>query len=136
MKDATPVKDLCCNDRHSRQYQIQTWCKQAFGYDHATNVEQRGVRFREEAIELAQSVGVTREMALALVDFIFKRDPGAVPQEVGGVSVTLLCLCDAFGIQAEDAERAEINRVLSLPIEHFTARNKAKNDAGFNVVKP
>lgn len=124
-----------CSDRHVRQTQVQDWCCEAFGYAHAIDLPQRGVRFLEESIELAQAVGVTREMVHALVDYIFNRPPGEVDQEVGGVSVTLLALCAAHGIYAEDAERKEVKRIFSLPIETFTARNKAKNDAGFNVVQ-
>src|SRR6185312_5264384 len=51
--------------------------------------EQRSFRFLEEALELAQAVGTTREEALKLVDYVYSRPIGQVGQEIGGVMVTL-----------------------------------------------
>lgn len=45
----------------------------------------------------------------------------------------LEALAYAAGIDADAAECAEIDRILSKPPEWFTARNAAKNAAGFDV---
>jgi hypothetical protein len=119
--------------RDERQEQVATWCAAAFGADHASSPEQRGVRALEEMIELYQSVDGKRDMAHRLVDYIVDRPAGTPFQELGGVGVTVLALASACGIAADEAEAAEVARVLAKPIEHFAARNQVKNDAGFNV---
>ncbi len=58
---------------------------------------------------------------------------GDLRQELGGVGVTTLALAAAAGVDADCCELSEVHRVLSKPLEHFTARNAAKNEAGFGV---
>jgi hypothetical protein len=72
-------------------------------------------------------------MAHRLVDFIFAKQSGEIHQEVGGVGLTLLALCESARLSAEDEEQRELARVLSKPTEHFRQRNQAKNEAGFEV---
>lgn len=120
--------------RDLRQADTHAWCVAAFGGDHAASVPQRGVRLLEEAIEVCQAAGGDRDMAHRLVDHVFDRPPGALAQELGGVGVTLLALAEAAGLSADACEAAEIERVLAKPLEHFAARNAAKNAAGFDVV--
>lgn len=120
-------------DRDERQEMLASWCAAAFGTEHATNVQQRGIRMLEEAIELAQAAGVERAMALRLVDFIYDRPVGTIGQELGGVGLTVLALAAAAGISADMEEAREFQRVRSKPLQHFRDRNAAKNDAGFDV---
>jgi len=117
--------------REQRQELVGTWCLAAFGPDQAASVPQRGLRLAEEAIEAAQAAGCEREMLHRLVDHIFDRPAGELGQELGGVGVTLLALARAAQLSAERCEVVEIERVLAKPLEHFTARNEAKNAAGF-----
>lgn len=122
-------------DRGRRQATITAWARQCFGDEQATSLPQRAVRLLEEAIETYQAAGGSREMAAGLVDFVFQRPPGALAQELGGVSVCLLVMASAMGRTADGLEIDEIERVMAKPIEHFTARNQAKNDAGFLAYK-
>lgn len=117
--------------RWIRQAAIASWCKDAFGLEQASSLEHRGIRFLEEAIELFQAAGGARDMAHRLVDYIFDRPVGKLSQEIGGAGITLLALADAAGLSADGCEEVEAKRVLSKPLEHFRARNKAKDDAGF-----
>ena len=117
--------------RDRRQEVVARWCAEAFGADHAASPTQRGVRLLEEAIELYQAVGGDRALAHKLLDFVFDRPVGAVAQEIGGTSLCLLALAAACGLSAETEEKREVERVLAKPRDWFTARNKAKNDAGF-----
>ncbi len=68
-----------------------------------------------------------------LVDYVYAKEPGSLAQEIGGCSITLLALAHAGGVSADGEEVREMKRVLAKPLAHFAARNKAKNDAGFNV---
>lgn len=120
-------------ERDERQKQVAKWCAAAFGVDHQSSIPQRGVRLLEESIEAYQAAGGRAEMAHKLVDYTFSRPVGELSQELGGVGIGLLALAEAAGISADAEERRELERVLSKPLEHFTKRNQAKNDAGFNV---
>lgn len=121
--------------RDERQVLVSEWCAAAFGAAHASSVSQRGVRLLEEAIEAYQATGCDAEMAHRLVDHVFSREVGRLSQEVGGIGVTLLALAQAVGVSAEQEERTEFERIQGKPLAHFTARNAAKNAAGFNVVR-
>jgi hypothetical protein len=121
--------------RDDRQAKTADWCAAAFGEAHASSVPQRAVRFLEEAVELSQACGVDRAMAHQLVDYIFDRPPGEPFQELGGVGVTTLALANALGVSADQAEAAEVARVLAKPLKHFADRNAAKNAAGFDVTQ-
>lgn len=118
-------------DRNARQAKIGVWCEVAFGKAEAASLPQRGIRLLEEAAEAAQATGVTREMAHRMIEYVWSRPTGELSQEIGGVGVTVLALAEAAGLSAETAERVEVARVLSKPIEHFTRRNAEKNAAGF-----
>lgn len=119
--------------RDERQQIVSQWCEEAFGADQAGSVPQRGMRLLEEAIEAYQACGCEEAMAHKLVAYVFSRPPGAISQELGGVGVTVLALAEAAGFSADDAEHAEVKRVISKPIGYFTARNAAKNAAGFEA---
>jgi NTP pyrophosphatase (non-canonical NTP hydrolase) len=121
--------------RDQRQAAVFAWAQQAFTEEQATSLPQRGLRLLEEAIEAAQAAGCSRVMAHALVDFVFDRPPGELSQELGGVGVTVLLLAAAAGLSADEAERVEVERVLSKPLSWFAERNEAKNAAGFLAVK-
>ncbi len=121
--------------RDSRQSMVHKWVIQAFGEGHANSIPQRGVRLLEEAIEAYQASGCTAEMAHRLVDHVFSKPPGDLLQEIGGVGTTLLALAGACGESADYLEQRELERVLAKPLEYFAARNKAKNEAGFDVSK-
>lgn len=118
-------------DRDGRQVQIFAWAKMAFTAEQATSLPQRGLRLLEEAIEAFQATCGDKHQAHELVDYVFSRPAGVLHQELGGVGVTLLVLAAAAGLSADEEEAREVARVLSKPVEMFTARNAAKNEAGF-----
>lgn len=119
--------------RDDRQRQVAEWCAAAFGAEHQASVPQRGLRMLEEAIEAYQATGGNTDQAHKLIDYIFAKEPGNLFQELGGVGITVLALAAAAGLSADDAETTELNRVLSKPLAWFHARNKVKNDAGFDA---
>lgn len=119
--------------RDVRQERTLAWVQAAFGVD---TVEQRGLRMLEEAIELYQAAGCDQAQAHALIDYVFSRPVGQVAQELGGLGVTLLALAATAGLSADQEEQREVERVLSKPLEHFKARNAAKNAAGFAARGP
>lgn len=122
--------------REDRQKNIAEWCAAAFGSEQAESLPQRGIRLLEEAAEVAQATTVDLVMAHKMIDYVWSRPSGLLYQELGGVGVTILALANAAGLDADDCEAREVQRVLSKPIEHFTQRNQAKNDAGFLAKHP
>lgn len=70
------------------QRSVEIWCKSCFGEDTYFNKEERIHRFIEEALELAQSLGCTKEEIGMLTDYVFSRPKGEPNQEVGGVMIT------------------------------------------------
>jgi len=120
--------------RDDRQRSVAEWCAAAFGVEHQTSVPQRGLRHAEEAIEAAQAARVDPAQLHALIDYIYAKPPGDLKQELGGSGVTLLALAAAAGVSADDAEAAELARVLAKPLKWFHDRNQVKNDAGFDAL--
>jgi len=121
--------------RDNRQAQVSGWCALAFGQDNTSSIPQRALRLLEEAVETYQAAGCDEEMAHKLVAFVFARPKGEVSQELGAVGLCLLALASAAGVSADEEEAREFDRVLAKPLAHFTARNQAKNAAGFEVEK-
>jgi hypothetical protein len=54
---------------------------------------------------------MTQEQAHAMVDYVYGRPVGEPVQEVGGVEVTLAALCDASGIDKDEAAETELTRI-------------------------
>ncbi len=94
----------------SFQSRVERWLEACFPPDVRTNRGERTHRFLEEALELAQANGCTRDDALALVEYVFGRPAGEAAQEVGGVMVTLASLCSASEINMDNAGNRELER--------------------------
>ena len=119
-------------NRDNRQRAVLQWVSDTFG-EPATAVEERVLRVLEEAVELAQAEGVTRDRARSVVDYVFSKPPGDPSQEVGGLGVTLLAYCEASGLLADTEEQHEFDRVIAMDPTLFRARHNKKADAGIAV---
>lgn len=93
------------------QERVYEWSKTCFGTEIAKDKVERNHRFLEEALELVQACDITKEECHQLVEYVFNRDIGEKEQEVGGVMTTLAALCNAQGIDMEDAAETELSRV-------------------------
>ena len=92
------------------QQRVAEWLAACFPESVCADREERTYRFLEEALELAQASGCSREDAYRLVDYVFSRSVGRPALEVGGVMVTLAGLCAAIGIDMNDAANRELKR--------------------------
>lgn len=75
-----------------------------------TDLDERRDRFGEEALELIQALGGTREGMLALVDYVFGRPSGAPSQEMGGAMTTLAALASRAELDMLACGEAELAR--------------------------
>lgn len=71
---------------------------------------QRNQRFIEEALELVQANGITKEECLQLVDYVYGRPAGEPKQEIGGVMTTLATLCFAYEFDMTECGEVELAR--------------------------
>lgn len=107
------------------QARVFPWMIACFGEELTFNSIERNHRFLEEALELVQSLGCSREDAHQLVDYVFDRPAGVAFQEVGGVKVTLAALGLAHNIDVDEASEAELARIWTN-IKKIRAKQKAK----------
>ncbi len=119
--------------RDGRQQRVFDWATAAFGAAQSHSIQQRCVRFIEEAIETCQAGGLDKQKIHELVDFVYARPVGELPKEIGAVGIVLMALAAAAGVSADEQERIEFERIMAKPVEYYTARNATKNAAGFLV---
>lgn len=92
------------------QDRVNRWLIACFGLQIARDRVVRSHRFLEEALELVQACDTTKEEALLIVDYVYGRDKGEIPQEVGGVMNTLAALCLARDVDMIEAGHIELDR--------------------------
>lgn len=109
----------------SFQTRVHEWVVSCFPRAAHRDRHERAHRFLEEALELAQASGCSREDALALVHYVFSREEGEIAQETGGVLVTLAALCNAQDVDMDQAGETELKRNWSR-IEKIRAKQAAK----------
>lgn len=107
------------------QSRVQLWMMTCFGPEISADKLERSDRFIEEALELVQSGDYPKERVLALVDYVYGRDKGEMPQEVGGVMTTLAALCLAHDIDMHEAGETELARIWTK-VEEIRAKQAAK----------
>lgn len=92
------------------QERVADWIAECFPASARVDVLERSHRFLEEALEVVQASGCTKEDARQLVDYVFDRPTGTQEQEIGGAMVTLAALCNALDLSMNDAADAELAR--------------------------
>ena len=95
----------------SYQARIAEWVNMVFGAVVAADGPERTLRFVEEAVELAQAVGLDADIVHRLVDYVFSREKGEPGKEVAGCAVTLLAAATANGVDAEKELDIELSRI-------------------------
>lgn len=91
------------------QNRAAAWLDECFGPEWEQDRSERLHRFVEEAIELAQAAGSSREEIHQLIDYVFQRPSGDLEKEVGGVLVTLAGFSRAYSIDLQRAGDEELD---------------------------
>lgn len=92
------------------QDRVAAWIAECFSPEVGSDVLERSHRLLEEALELVQASGCTKEDVLEIVDYVYDRPAGSLEQEVGGVMVTLAALCSALELSMDAAADRELDR--------------------------
>src|SRR5437899_8158554 len=92
----------------SFQRRVEEWLAACFPPTVPADRQERTHRFLEEALELAQANGCSREHVQMLLDYVYSRPAGWPEYEVGGVMVTLAALCSATRIDMEEEGNHEL----------------------------
>lgn len=125
---APPVVDVLTVPK-SFQARVGEWMLACFGAEIAADTAERNCRFIEEALELVQACGMSKEDVLKLVDYTFSRPNGEIRQEVGGVMVTLAALCGAHsGLFMTRCGEDELARVWGK-VEQIREKQRTKPKA-------
>lgn len=109
------------------------WARRSFGDEHVDDHGTRALRVAEEAVELAQAEGLSKEKLLRLVEVVYSRPPGYPPQELGGVMLTAAVYAGITGTTPYEAFARELYRVLEKDPTHFAKRNQEKIDLGLKA---
>lgn len=80
----------------------------ALFHDDPTDIAERRDRFGEEANELQQALGQTREAAHQLVDYTYDRPIGQPEKEIGAAALTLASLCVVGGWDMQSCAEADL----------------------------
>lgn len=107
------------------QERVGRWVVSTFGEAIASNGKERALRVAEEALELAQALGVTRVQLHRLVDYVFGRPVGLPSQEIAGCMVTLAAVAGAVGA---DLERVVWHEMVRIETPEVVARCRARQD--------
>lgn len=102
----------------------------------ANNRDERALRLMEEAIELAQAEGVSREQAAGIVSRTYDRPVGSPKNEGAQVALCLVAWAQASGYDAMALALHEMERIEALPPEHWHKRHAAKTAAGLTLTAP
>lgn len=98
-------------DPPTYQQVAHAWALHCFGSEIVSDTNERCARFLEEALELVQALGLPKDHAVDLVEYVYGRPPGRPSQEVGGVSLTLAVLCGAVDLDMLECSIQELRRV-------------------------
>lgn len=106
------VKEKRRTEAGTFQARVLEWMRSCFSRQDALHPAQRSFRFLEEALELGQAVGTSREDAQRLVEYVYARPTGQSSQEGGGVMVTLAGLLGSLGFDLTECAEGELRRCI------------------------
>lgn len=113
----------------TRQWKLIKWAVEMFGTV-ALDPKERALRLIEEALEVVQTVGLTREDIIPVLDRTFNRKPGELGNELGGLIMTAEALAEILNIDLQHEAEREYKRITSIPKEQWQCKHAEKVAAG------
>lgn len=118
-----PAKSMKQSSMRNFQQAVLDWMRQVLpGW--AEKKHERLFRFMEESMELVQSLGMTNDEVVRVVNYVYSRPAGQPPQELGGTMLTLAALSTAHDIDMVIEGWEELLRVYDPAV---VAKIKAKH---------
>lgn len=111
--------------RSSRTRRMREWIVARWG-ERAMAPAERAERLFEEACELMQAEGIEPGRLVTIARLVYSKPAGDPRQEVGGISTCLLAYCASREFAIDALERAELERIEGLSVEHFRERHARK----------
>jgi hypothetical protein len=105
------------------------WAVSIFG-EGAQDMEERAMRFAEEAVELVNAIGLSEDVVHAIVQRVYSRKKGERGKEMGQAMLTLELLAECIGVDPHRCADVEFARVQAIPKEEWERRHKAKVELG------
>ncbi len=101
------------------------WAHVCLGKDMLYNKTERNHRLLEETLETVQAAKCTASEAHQIVDYVFSRPVGDLPQEVGGMMNCLALFCTAHDLDMIKCAEDELERVWQI-IEKIKTKRATK----------
>ncbi len=111
------------------QKNVLDWAVGSFGRC-AIDRQERAARLVEEAIEVAQAMGLDQSLIPKIADRVYEGEPGDLWQELGGCQITLQAAAESVEHELDDCADREWRRVLSKPKHWWAKKHAAKVAAG------
>lgn len=113
------------HDSYTLSTRVDGFLRDAFPGDPSVVPKTRALRFLEEAMELAQSMGITKEKALEQLEYTFSREIGDPKQEFGGTVFTLTAVGNALCLDLIEEGYASVDEAYGR-IEQIREKSKKK----------
>lgn len=123
------VRNVKPNIIKTFQQRVRLWIERVFGQTIADNIPERSKRFLEEALELVQATGITKDEVIRMVVYTYGREVGQTEQELGGVMVTAAGLAESLGLNMTHCAETELSRI-QVNIEEIRIKHQSKIQAG------
>lgn len=117
-------------NRDQLQEQVAQWVSNTFGAYARTDASERMRRLLEEALELARAEGFTESEITQLMIDVYAKPKGAVRDEVGDMSVTLLAYCAAINLSAAQIEDSAVKALITMDPATTISRQSDKSARG------
>jgi hypothetical protein len=115
-------------DRNQRQVEIAKFVSEAFApcLVNPFDPQERALRLLEEVAELCQACNIHMDHLLSVISRTYSREPGKINVELAQIGICLSAFASIYSLDLEALEAAELQRIKSLPVDHFTKRMREK----------
>lgn len=90
------------------QARVKQWMVECFGEEITQNPTERAYRFLEEALELVQSLNISKEDVTRLTDYTYGRPIGDTKIEIGQTTLVLAALAETCNVNMDDQKWKEL----------------------------
>lgn len=130
-RDIAAIRDLADTAKigamPSLQKRIAQWITACLGEECWDDMDDRTIRFLEEAVELAQALGISEAAAHRVVNYVYDREIGEPPQEIAGAFLTLANVATCHNFDMTELAEKELARVWTK-IDKVRAKQAGKPD--------